>query len=94
MTSHVTYITSSCNRTYDFSHLGQLSSINVVCCVVKKGPLSVTPFLTREAWPATLVIRGQELTPYQEVFVRILTGALLNCLVLLISFYVLILHMC
>jgi len=39
--------TLTCARTYNFSHLSRTNirfSINVVRCVVKKGPLSITPF--------------------------------------------------
>jgi len=40
--------TWTCDRTYNFSHLSRTIirySINVVRCAVKKGPLSITPFL-------------------------------------------------
>ena len=40
--------TWTCARTYNFSHLSRTIirySINVVRCVIKKGPLSITPFL-------------------------------------------------
>ena len=43
----------TCARTYNFSHLSRTLirySINVVRCVVKKGPLSITPFLQLKSW--------------------------------------------